>query len=312
MLSTIIANVLFVVHKDEQCGVYQHGMNIINAISKGSKRYKFIHASCSNQQELYDYIEKYVPIAIIYNFHPTVLGWVSTVSPQLQGVKQLAIHHEPDQILPPNLAAIISQDPDKPETKTSFTSGRLIFDYQNIYPKNKIPVIGSFGFGFPGKGFQRVIELVQREFDIARIRLHIPYATFGDAAGDLARGTAEECRNLIHKPNVSLEISHDFMDVGQLIEWLAQNTLNAFFYDHFPGRGNSGAPDYALSARRPVALTKSYMFKHLKDANPSIFIEDMTLKQIINNGLVPLQQYYDRWSEQKLVETYERIITEVL
>jgi hypothetical protein len=312
MFSTTIANVLFVTHKDKQCGVYQHGYNIISVLSKKSKRYKFIHALCSNQQELYDYIEKYIPIAIIYNYHSTVLGWISTVSSELQGVKQLAIHHEPSQPLPPNLAAVISQDPNIQETKTLFNSGRLILDYQNIYQENEIPVIGSFGFGLPGKGFQKLIELVQLEFDVAHIKLHISYATFGDASGVMARGIAEECRKLRYKPNVTLEIGHDFMDIDQLIEWLAQNTLNAFLHDLFPGRGNSGVLDYALSARRPIALTKSYMFRHLHDANPSIFIGDMTLKQIINNGLVPLQQYYDRWSEDQLVKTYDDIITNII
>jgi hypothetical protein len=299
-------NVLFVTHKNYRCGVYQHVYNTVNILVKKAKKYNYIHGPCENIQEFNEYLATYSPIVVIYNYHPTVLGWIT---PQAYNIPQLAINHEPTMPLPAGLTAVISHDPTVQETPTLFISGRFVFDYENKYPMLDKPVIGSFGFGLPGKGFQRLVKLVQNEFDEAKIRLHIAYATYGDDDGTLARSVAEECRKLMYKPGIILEISHDFMDVDQLIDWLAQNTLNAFLYDPFPGRGISGPPDYALSARRPIAMTKSYMFKHMWDANPSIFVEDMTLKQIISNGLDPLQQYYDRWSEKQLAETYDRIVT---
>lgn len=298
-------NVLFVTHKNDQCGVYQHGTNTVNILINKSKTYNYVHALCDNIQELNDYICQFQPIAIIYNYHPTVLGWIT---PLAYNLPQLAIHHEPTMALPQGITAVISQDPTIQETPTLFSSGRFIFDYNNEYPIPSVPVIGSFGFGLPGKGFQRLTELILKEFDEAKVRFHIAYATFGDASGVMARAKAEECRKMIYKKGISLEITHAFKSVDQLIDWLAQNTLNAFLYDPFPDRGISGPPDYALSARRPIALTKSYMFKHMWDASPSIFVEDMTLKQIIANGLAPLQQFYDKWSERQLAETYDRII----
>lgn len=301
--------VLFVTHKSWRCGVYQHGYNTLNILVRKSKEYNYIHAPCDNQQELDGWVSQYKPVAMIYNYHPTVLGWIH---PNLHSIPQLAIHHEPTMPLPPGITAVISQDPTIKETSTLFSSGRFIFDYENKYAVPDIPTIGSFGFGLPGKGFQRLVILVQKEFDEAKIRLHIAYATYGDAAGVLAKNVAQECRTLNTKEGIELEITHDFKDVPQLIDWLAQNTLNAFLYDHFGGRGISGPPDYALSARRPIALTKSYMFKHLFNASPSIFIEDMALKQIIANGLAPLQQFYDKWSEEQLAKTYDNIIKTVL
>jgi hypothetical protein len=289
--------------------VYQHGYNTVNILVRKTKKYNYIHGPCENIQEFNEYLATYLPIAVIYNYHPTVLEWIT---PQAYNIPQLAIHHEPTMPLPQGISAIISQDPTIQETSTLFSSGRFIFDYENKYPIPDKSVIGSFGFGLPGKGFQRLVKLVQKEFDAATIRLHIAYATYGDGDGILARGVAEECRRLNTKSGIDLEITHDFMDVPQLIDWLAQNTLNAFLYDSFRGRGISGPPDYALSARRPIALTKSYMFKHMWDASPSIFVEDMTLKQIIANGLVPLQQFYDKWSEDQLVKTYDNIITDTI
>jgi hypothetical protein len=288
--------------------VYQHGTNTVNILYKRSEQYNYVHALCVNAQELEDYITQFQPIAIIYNYHPSVLGWIQ---PTKYNVPQLAIQHEPTQALPAGIKYIISQDPTIRETPTLFSSGRLIFDYENNHTEPLIPTIGSFGFGLPGKGFQRLVKQVQAEYDVAVIRLHIAYATYGDAAGHLAQRVATECRALKTKPGIELEITHDFMDVSKLIDWLAQNTINAFLYDYFPGRGISGPPDYALSARRPIALTKSYMFKHMWDASPSIFIENLSLKQIVANGLLPLQQYYDKWSEQQLAETYDRIINTI-
>jgi hypothetical protein len=301
--------VLFVTHKNDHCGVYQHGTNTVDIIARHSTKYNYIHARCENIQEFNEYIAKYTPAVVIYNYHPTVLGWIT---PQVYNLPQLAIHHEPTMPLPPGITAIISQDPTIQETPTLFSSGRFIFDYKNKYEEPKIPTIGSFGFGLPGKGFQRLVKLVQEEYDEAIIRLHIAFATYGDAGGILAGQVAQECRDAVSKPGIGIEITHEFKDVPKLIDWLAQNTLNAFLYDHFGGRGISGPPDYALSARRPMALTRSFMFKHLFDANPSIFIEDLSLKEIIANGLTPLQQFYDKWSETQLAETYDAIIGKII
>jgi len=304
------SNVLFVTHSNDHCGVYQHGTNTVNILIKNESVYNYIHASCNSEQELQGYVNQHTPVAIIYNYHPSVLSWVT---PKKYNIPQLAIHHEPEQPLPKGIKAVISQDPTITETPGLYSSGRFIFDYENKYPLPEIPTIGSFGFGFPGKGFQRLVTQVQKEFEEAHIKLHIAYATYGDHTGALARQVADECRSLMHSPGVTLEISHDFMDVPQLIDWLAQNSLNAFLYDFFKGRGISGPPDYALSARRPIALTKSYMFKHMwNTADPSIFVEDLSLKEIMNNGTGPLQPFYDKWSERNLTDTYDRIIGDII
>ena len=302
-------NVLFVTHKNDHCGVYQHGYNTLSILVRNPSKYDYIHAPCENEEELHNYFCQYQPVAMIHNYHPTVLGWLN---PRKYNIPQMAIHHEPTMALPPGIKIVISQDPTITETATLYTSGRFIFDYVNNHPEPEIPTIGSFGFGLPGKGFQRLVKLVQEEFDEAKIRLHIAFATYGDAAGVLAGNVAAECRDSIYKPGVELKITHHFMNVEDLIDWLAQNSLNAFLYDPFHGRGISGPPDYALSARRPIALTKSYMFKHLFSADPSIFIEDRSLKEIMADGLAPLQQFYDKWSEKQLTATYDNIVDKAL
>ena len=47
-----------------------------------------------------------------------------------------------------------------------------------IYRETSVPVIGSFGFATPGKGFELVVDAVNREFEEAVVRINIPPGTF--------------------------------------------------------------------------------------------------------------------------------------
>lgn len=71
------SNVLFVTHSNDHCGVYQHGTNTVNVLIRNKSIYNYIHAPCVSKENLFHYITKYTPIAIIYNYHPAVLSWVT-------------------------------------------------------------------------------------------------------------------------------------------------------------------------------------------------------------------------------------------
>jgi hypothetical protein len=88
--------------------------------------------------------------------------------------------------------------------------------------------------------------------------------------------------------------------------------MNIFLYHYSYGRGISSVLDYALSVQRPVALTKSYQFKHMIDASPSIFIEDRSIKDILEDNIIPLEPYYEKWSKENLIKDYEYIIGRTL
>jgi len=93
--------------------------------------------------------------------------------------------------------------------------------------------------------------------------------------------------------------------------FLAGNSLNAFFYDDQEGRGISSAIDLALSARRPIAARRTAMVRHLFEADPSIFIEDRSLREIADSGLVPLQRYIDHWTAETVRADYEKMLDTV-
>ena len=78
------------------------------------------------------------------------------------------------------------------------------------------------------------------------------------------------------------------MNISQLKEmlnFLSKNDLNIFLYEHQGNRGISSATDWAIAVKRPLAVTKNSMFRHLFHCYPSICIEDNSLKTILANGV---------------------------
>jgi len=309
--------ILIVSHKEKQCGVQEYGLNIAKTL-KESTKYSFVYAECSSYEEFLDIVNKVKPSAIIYNYHPSTLPWVNKTILQSINVPHIGIIHEVTQRISDvsNNSLFqyhIGPDPTlQLKNPIVFKTGRIIVPYTNNYKLPEIPTIGSFGFGLEGKGFEKVIATVQQEYDEALIRLHIPFATFGDADGSQAVAIAQRCQQSIVKPGIKLSLSHDFLSQEQLLDFLAQNTLNAFFYDRLNNRGISSTIDHALAVKRPIAITKSNMFRHILSAKPSICIEDSSLKQIINNGIAPLVPFYNEWSEANFILDYEQIVDRVL
>ncbi len=309
--------VLFISHREKQCGVHQFGLDIARVLKKSNK-YSFIYAECSDVSEYDDILLQHDPIAIIYNYHPSTLAWVKRKLIKRVGVPHIEIIHEvtqqvADQADDSLFDFHIAPDPSLLlKNPAVFKTGRLIRSIENDDPLPEITTIGSFGFATQGKGFETLVTAVQEEFNNAKINLNIPYAAFGDSDGFNARQIARRCRSVIVKPGIELEIGHEFMTPGELNTFLCHNTLNAFFYADKGGRGISSAVDHALAAQRPIAITRSSMFRHIYSAVPSICIEDSSLKDIIENGTGPLECYRKDWSEENLIWDYERIIANVL
>ncbi len=305
--------VLFINHPEKECGVHQYGENTSSAISQ-SKEFDFIYCECANGQDLVEHISRHDPVAIIYNYYGSTMPWLSTEQTRGNQIIHIGIIHEVTQerVNTANKTLFdfhIAPDPTVLLTNPIvFKTGRLIPIYKgNTMPPEKLS-IGSFGFGTKGKGYTEIIDAVQNEFDEALIRFNIPFARFGDADGQGAHAYAEACKKLITKPGIELKITHDFLSQQEVLEFLASNTLNCFFYDENKNRGISSVIDLALGVDRPIAITKSNMFRHVTHTQPSICIEDSSLRQIISNGTGPLSAYKKEWTPANLCWDYERII----
>jgi len=309
--------VLIISHKEQQCGVHQYGLNIAEVLKK-SEKYTFIYSECSSADEFFAVVNNVMPAAIIYNYYPSTMPWLKKKIINKIKVPHIDVIHEVTQQVADSANDSLFQYHIAPDptlllkNPIVFKTGRLIPKYVNSYKLPEIPTIGSFGFGTAGKGFEQLISTIQKEFDEAVIRLHIPFAAFGDSDGSAAHAIVQQCKELIVKLGIKLILSHEFLSQEQLLDFLAQNSINAFFYDENKGRGISSVIDYALAVQRPIAITKSNMFRHISSVYPSICIEDSSLKQIMNNGFEPLTQYCKEWSEPNFIWDYERIIENVL
>lgn len=318
-------NVLFISHTNKQCGVHEFGYNVGQVLQQ-STRYKFVYVECDSLNELHAAINKYQPIAIIYNYYASTIPWVrkklvhTTYTSLISDIKlpQIGIMHEvtqqkSDEADNKLFNYHIAPDPTLLlKNPIVFKTGRLIPTYQNTYNYPETITIGSFGFATPRKGFEEIVKAVNSEFDKAIIHFNIPFATFGDNDGVKAKALVDNCKVLITKQGIELIITHDFLDKEQVLDFLAKNTINVFLYQDKEGRGLSSTIDYALAVDRPIAVSDSIMFRHLHNIQPSIVYGQSRLQQIINQGTASLKHFNNEWDNENLVWEYERIIDAVL
>lgn len=334
--------ILFVTHTKKQCGVYQFGENVFDAISK-SKYYNFLKFECESLDELEKTIVVINPDAIIYNFHPSVMPWLfkklfkGIYKSNIAHIKitQIGIIHEVTQVIANGAKArkkilftknktkilnsffdyYVCSDPTIAITKNIlFKTGRLIPYYQSdVTPLiNPIPVIGSFGFATPNKGFENLVSRVQEEYENAVIRINMPFADFGDKLGENAHRIAENCKALITKPGIRLDIFHDFLSSQDLLKFLSKNDINVFNYQDKTGRGISSAADVALAVKKPIAVSDCPMFRHLLKDNPGICLDYFSLKEIEKQGFLSLERISQKWTTDNLKIDYEFLLDEIL
>jgi hypothetical protein len=306
--------VLFINHPEKECGVHQFGENIFKAIEQ-SGLYNFIYCECSNKKDLNIFISKFNPVCIIYNYYGSTMPWLNPRITRKIKLSHIGIMHEVTQERINNASKTlfdfhIAPDPTILLTNPIvFKTGRMVPAYTDTKSPPVKLTIGSFGFGTKGKGYTKIIETVQQEFDEAIIRFNIPFAKFGDSTGEGARAYANACKRLITKPGIELKISHDFLSQEEVLDFLSGNTINCFFYEENKNRGISSVIDLALAVNKPVAVTKSKMFRNILHASPSVCIEDISLRKIIANGIVPLLPFKKEWNSRNLCWDYERIVT---
>lgn len=319
-----MTDVLYVNHKAQKCGVYEFGKEI-GLLLETSKKFNIKYVECDSFVELKAYYKAIKPSIILYNYHPSTMPWVVPSTKFKPGTAyylkaiQIGTIHEVYQELADaannNMFDFhIAPDP------TLLLKNPLVYKTGRLLPQkarevkviNDIPVIGSFGFATPNKGFEKIITLVQNEFDEAIINLNIPFAKFGDTDGQNARKIASNCKNLVTKKGIILNINHDYLEKDDLISFLSKNTLNVFLYDRVPNRGISSATDWALASGRPLAISNSNLFRHLLDRRPSICVSDNTLTTIIENGVGPIRELYNEYSSEVVLWDYERILNNIL
>jgi hypothetical protein len=301
----IIMNVLFINHIKSQCGVYNYGIRLYD-IWKKSKKYNIDYVEISNIHEYYNLpFRKYK--FYIYNYHVSTMPWLNNYTISKTNIN-IGILHECQTSLF-NYCVDIQYEVPRPIFEnipnSIISTNNNIIEFLNYGVNTDIPIIGSFGFGFTNKGFDKIIKTVNEQFNKAIIKIIMPFAQFGDNNGTTANYVKELCYMNNKNSNIKLMIIHDFLDDNDILYFLSKNTINIFLYDLMTGRGISSTIDFALSTNTPLGISDSYMFRHIY--SDDICIYKCTINDCINNDLSYIDKFKTKNSHTnsiKYIETY--------
>lgn len=314
----MVDSILFLNNTAIACGVYQIGLRTAQVL-KESTKFNFIYEELSSETELRTLVTKYNPKLLFFNYQQEVMPWLTKGI--LNGFRYL---------LPTcYLHAYLGENPgtdlfnyyvytdtgakeDYRGSKHVYVAGRLLEEYKGGYPKNKLPTFGSSGFARSLKRFDYLVERVNNEYDNAVIRLHIPYGHYVDntEAGNVIR----DCRNKVTKPGIDLQIDTTFTEGNkEVLEFLAGNDLNIYPYANDRlGCGTCSSLDLALSVKRPIAVSDTTWFRHVRNATPSILLENNSLDTLIKNGTTPLEPFYAKWTRENYIKRFEDTFEAIL
>lgn len=312
------ARALLVSHRGKRCGVWQFGARLHRTL-QAAEGLDWHYAECACLEEFQAVADELRPDVILANLHPATLAWARNGVP-FGDALTVAVFHEASQASVAMLQAwpfdlLLCPDPTLlPRDPRAVPVPRFIpTPLMNLPPLPEVFTVGSFGFGTPGKGFDRLCAIVDQQFETARIRINIPpHDHLAIVPAESVRMIVEKCRQAVTKPGIELDFTHHFFDDAALLDFLSENTLNAFLYDDAPGRGISSCTDYALAAGRPIAVSHTTMFRHLTGVNPSICVEDRPLAAIAATGLAPLAHHRAAYEERAAGAAWNAAILDAL
>lgn len=291
-------NVLFINSGEPRCGVHQYGRNLCAVMSRHPKLV-VIHATPADREELVNLCNELMPDVIIYNWQQGIGGWMAEAPFSNLG-RQVLVYHDLEANFD-KFDLILFSDPTMAKHDNWVPIGRplnYIVLWDQGLPGNSL----KFGInGFIGGWAINVINEVMHQFDEGHFRLHLPFATYGDSTGAVARASADQCRSAISGSKFTMEVNHEHMSWRNLVEWLYVNDINCYFRDksaHW--RGISSALDAALCARKPIAINECSAFRHMFDCNPSILIEKRKLKDIMDDGGLQLDMKREQYHPDKV------------
>jgi len=316
-----MANVLFVNFFKNQCGIHQYGFNFFNQV-KGSKKYNVSYLNVSNPAELANEINKGVYNFVFVN-SPFSVSFLNPANPRVfKSTTMIYLLHDLVQLNGVSFSEdsmyqyCVFGDGGFTDFKNPkiFNIGRVILDYQKNITPPSVPTFGSFGFNSYSKGYLNVINRIQEEFDEAVIRLNIPVNTMGNETLEHTSRDDDKYHAAVIKPGIKLEITHNFYDKIRMLDFLAANSVNTFFYNNENNSqlgGIASSTDTALSARTPIAIADCPMFRHIIKYDLPINISKTSLKDILNNGIKALDPIYRDWSKDKFVYDFEDIMDKI-
>jgi hypothetical protein len=310
--------VLFLNHKVENCGVYQYGKRLNEILQKDSQ-INYIYKEIDSYKEYCNILQDNAGImAIIYNYHDSTMTWLNASNIQ-RVVKNIGIPHESSQHL---FDIVCNIDPNAPERANNFSLPRPIYEnvedivnanttndevdsFINKYTDTNIPIFGSFGFGFNNKGFDKIVRIINKQYDNAIIKFVIPIAHFDPDPNRIHR-MRDICIKTNSKPGIIVMISHVFFSTADILKFLKSNTMNIFLYDTMYGRGISSTIDYAISVKKPLGISDSYMFRNIY--SDEICLYKNSINDCMKNSTQYLAKFLDEYSHNNTINKFKKML----
>jgi len=329
--------ILFINNVSASCGVYQHGV-LVNSLLQNSTKYKVIYKECDSIQKLISLFNSLHPDIIIYNYHPALFDFLPKNYKHMRSfdnVKHIGLITDGtrDVLMDPNIHDNLTpegpvgtvfcpqifdrylfMDPETIETKYIKKVLPTLPGFDKSLPSNKNEIlnVGSFGFGGKDKGYDELVKRVQDEFDEAIIRIHVPFATYGDKEGIGAKERIEECKAIITKPGIQVIATHDFMPESEVLSFLYNNDINIFLYnDVYGSQGIASTPHFAISVGKPFLITNTSKTRHLIGVTDKVDIDKTSIKDAISNPNKLLEPF-EVWSRENTLISYEKVFDELL
>jgi len=246
------------------------------------------------------------------------MPWLTSDNIQRR-VKNIGIPHESPEYL---FDIVCNIDPNAAENENHFSLPRPIYenvdeiinnyefknpeiiDFITKYTDTDLPIFGSFGFGFENKGFDKIVKIVNEQYDKAIIKFVIPIAHFDP--NPRVNQIRENCISQNVKSGIELMISHEFFTNEEILYFLKSNTMNLFLYDEMIGRGISSAIDYAISVKRPFCISNSYMFRNIY--SDQICVYNNSIQDCMNDSINIISHYFKEYSNENMINKFKKMI----
>jgi hypothetical protein len=298
---------LFINNKKAKDSIYESGYMVYQSLSDSSLYSLHYHEIDINDRKIAKGYDFY-----FFNYHPVTMYWLNTreLKKELGFVITMILEVAPGDafVLCPekDFDLYCALDPTLKQKQNLYPFPRPLEKADFTLPpvNNTIPVIGSFGFATKGKGFQHVVEAVNKEFEKAVIKINIPYGDFVPESEQYAKFIGELCKQKA-KQGIEVQVTHDFMSKEALIKWCGANTLNCFLYDrNMPGL--SATTDQAITSGKPLSVSDNDTFRHITAYLPPY--PQYSLKASIEKSVPIVEQMKRDWQPDKFRERFEQVI----
>ena len=303
---------LFINNPRAQDSIYESGVMVYQCL-KPSDSYSLDYLEVNSEQRAipsgYDFY--------FFNYHPFTMPWLETrnLKKLLNGLVITMVL----EVLPGDPFVLCPRthfdlycvlDPSLKIRQANVIAFPRPLEQVTIKPHttNDIPVIGTFGFATRGKGFQHVVDSVNKEFEQAIVKINIPFGSFVPDSEDYSIKLSEICRNRA-KPGIEVEVTHHYFTKEELIDWCRQNTLNCFLYDrNMPGL--AATTDQAIVSEQPLAVSKNDTFRHILSYLPSY--PQWSLRQSIEQSAPLVKKMKSDWSPENFKRKFETALEQFI